>query len=363
MYHIYLTLGMSMFTRMSGIRKQIRISKIITETSYSKSFILETTAGNLFTYRAGQFMTFIFEGPFGEQRRNYSLSSAPTIGESPTITIKRVTNGIFSRQLIERAQPGDYLTTIGPGGFFILPGDLYHYDQLFLFAAGSGITPIFSLLKTALHNFPRLLVVLIYSNRSEDDTIFFSSLREWQEMYPGRFKIEWLFSNAGNYKRARLSNSLLKSFLASYIESPLQSCLFYMCGPVDYMRMIDITLHSAGVPTPNIHREAFTIPQLAPIVTPPDECSRSVKVTIEGNEYDFVVPYPLTILQAARKAGIELPFSCEAGRCGTCAARCVSGQVWMRSNEVLTDENIRMGLVLTCTGHPFYTDIELKFSK
>src|SRR4030095_15603226 len=124
---------------MQVLRKEIRIKEIIPETKNSKTFVLESTGEDSFMYKPGQFLTFIFKTNSGEQRRNYSLSSAPALKESPAITVKRIPNGFYSRKLVDDAKAGDLLTTIGASGFFTLPTDMSAYRQLFLIAAGSGI--------------------------------------------------------------------------------------------------------------------------------------------------------------------------------------------------------------------------------
>lgn len=346
---------------MAGQRKKIRIKEIITETKECKTFVLETTDGSPIHYKAGQFLTVVFDTPSGEQRRNYSFSSSPVCDELPSITIKRIVNGVFSRKLVNTALPGDELTTIGASGFFILPAEAGSYRQLFLLAAGSGITPVFSILKTVLKKFPHLQVVLIYSNRSITETIFYDGLQQLQLQNPRQLKIEWLFSSVFDHTKARLGNWLLGELLKKYVEAPLTDCLFYLCGPLNYMRVATITLLSAGAKRANIRKEEFVI--IAPGVTlqPPDTTARQVTVTANKKQYRFASKFPQTILEAAKHAGIELPYSCGIGRCGTCAAVCKQGHVWMEYNEVLTDQDLRMSRILTCTGYPVYGDVELNF--
>lgn len=348
---------------MSGLRKKIRIKEIIRETKDCKSFVLETTDGSNLSYKAGQFLTFIFNTSFGEQRRNYSFSSSPALQEPVCITIKRIPNGIFSRVMVDEAQPGDMMTTIGASGFFTLPDDMSHHQQLFLLAAGSGITPVFSLLKTVLHSYPHIIITLIYSNRSIEETIFYNALQQLQQQHPRRLQIVWLFSNAFDYTKARLSNWLLNELLKTYRAAPLSHCLFYLCGPFDYMRMTTITLRSAGVKSVNIRKEEFVIKEPRIFLQPPDTTARQVTVMLDKKQYKFSSIYPQTILEAARQAGIELPYSCDTGRCGTCAAVCTHGNVWMKYNEVLTDEDMRKNRVLTCTGYPVFGNVELDFDR
>lgn len=342
-------------------RQKVRIKEIIQETTEAKSFVLETVDGKDISYKPGQFLTFIFETPFGEQRRNYSISSTPALPESLQITIKRLVNGFFSRKLVDTAKPGETLTTIGASGFFTLPNDVNNYEQLFLLAAGSGITPVFSILKTVLHQHPKINVVLIYSNRSKEDTIFYEALHQLKNKYPSQIEIVWLFSNAPNYTRARLSNWLLSELLKKHLTAPPEKCLFYLCGPFGYMRMITITLLSAGIKAANIRKEEFviTVPNIPAL--PPDISAQQVKLTLDKKQYEFRSEYPQTILQSAKLAGIELPYSCETGRCGACAAICKQGKVWMKYNEVLTDEDIKNNRALTCTGYPVFGNVELDF--
>jgi ring-1,2-phenylacetyl-CoA epoxidase subunit PaaE len=346
---------------MTGQRKELRIRDSVQGTKDARTFVLETVDGSSISYKAGQFLTFIFDTPAGEQRRNYSLSSAPVLNEPLSITIKRIPNGVFSRAMVDKARQGDRLTTIGASGFFTLPDDMRSIRQLFLLAAGSGITPVFSLLKTALHLYPGLVITLIYSNHSKEDAIFYEALHQLREEHPQQLQIEWLFSTAPDYTRARLGNWLLNGLLQKYRVAPLSSCLFYTCGPFDYMRMITITLLSAGVLPGHIRKEEFVIPQLRVELKPPDTSSRQVTVVLNKMQYRFSSEYPLTILQSAKRSGIELPYSCETGRCGTCAAVCKQGKVWMKYNEVLTGEDIQAKKVLTCTGYPIEGDVELDF--
>jgi ferredoxin-NADP reductase len=348
---------------MSGLRKKIRIREIVQETKDCKTFILEPPEGSNVDYKSGQFLTFIFNTPVGEQRRNYSLSSSPDLKEPVGITVKRMANGVFSRKMIDAAKAGDWLTTIGASGFFTLPGDISRYQQLFLLAAGSGITPVFSLLKTVLHKCPSITVVLIYSNHSKEDTIFYNALQQLQLQHPQQLQIEWLFSDSFDYTKARLGKWLLNELLKKHIVAPLSSCLFYMCGPFSYMRMITITLISAGINKANIRKEEFVITDPAVLIHPPDTSTRQVAVILNKEQYQFHSAYPQTILQAAKHAGIEFPYSCETGRCGTCAALCTSGEVWMKYNEVLTEQDIKKGMVLTCTGYPVYGNVELDFDR
>lgn len=336
------------------------IRDIITETPISKSFVLEQVSGNPFPLKAGQYLTFAFEKPYGEERRSYSLSSAPALNEPCTITVKRVQNGEFSRRFIDHARKGDVLYCSGYGGFFTLPDDMAAYKQIFFLAAGSGIVPVFSLIKTLRQQHPDIRLVLIYSNKSAADTIFYEALLRLAEQSQGRLIIDFLFSSSNNLLKARLNNSLLGSMLLQHNRFTLEETLSYICGPFEYMDTVTITLLTEGLPKENIRRENFAAikPQLK--VEPEDQDKHTVSIRYADHVATMQVQYPVSILQQAKKDGISLPYSCESGQCGSCTVRCTKGKVWMSYNEVLTDKELDQGLVLTCTGFPVEGDIELE---
>ncbi len=338
----------------------LHIKRIIAETADTRSLILAHESGEEINYVAGQFLTFVFKKNNGEEtRRNYSISSSPVLNEPLQITVKRIANGEISRKLIDTAKEGDVLTTIGASGFFTLPVDMGSYDQLVFFAAGSGITPVFSLIKTVLYAHSSIQVVLIYSNHSVERTIFYQQLNNLQKQFPNRFYIEFLFSNATSFLHKRLGIYLLEKLLYKYAYSPLLRQLFYLCGPFEYMRMITIVLKNSGVTASHIRKETFIIEKPHYKPEPPDKKPYTISLTIQQKEFSFVAQYPDTILQSAKALKIPLPYSCESGQCGTCAATCLSGKVWMSHNDVLTDEEIANGRVLTCTGYAVGGDVTL----
>jgi ring-1,2-phenylacetyl-CoA epoxidase subunit PaaE len=275
--------------------------------------------------------------------------------------VKRIENGLFSRLLIDDAVEGDELITIGAGGLFVLPDDINNYKQVFFFAAGSGITPIYSLIKTLLFVHEQIDVVLIYSNASESKTVFLDELKMLEEKSSKRFHIKFLFSNIVHLSKARLHRKLLEEFLDELSVAEYEQALFYICGPESYMRLCTYTLQENDVPKANIKREDFVINSIRKRdASPPDKSTHSATVTLNNQTIEFAVHYPDSILQAAKKANIVLPYSCEAGRCASCIAKCIEGKVWHSYNEVLTEKDIQHGLVLTCVGHPVDGDVKLE---
>jgi len=338
--------------------KPIVVSAIRQETPEVKTFFFDAPA---LPYQAGQHLTFVHPHD-AEVRRSYSISSAPALGEPLSVTVKRVANGRFSRYLVDTIREGDTLLTIGAGGFFTLPDNLDdEYQQVFFFAAGSGITPIYALLKSVLHQHPTLHAVLIYSNRTPEDAVFYQELQHLASQFADRLKVEFLFSNHPVLARARLYRDLLETFVKQYSLTTPERTLAYLCGPLNYMRMCVYGLREIGIPLANIRRENFNPETAHPVsAEPSDTDPHSVTVRLLHRTYQFQSQYPVTILQAAKRQGIALPYSCGNGVCGSCVLRCTAGQVWMSINDVLTSRDLAKGLVLTCTGYPVGGDVQLE---
>ncbi len=337
------------------------ITSIKEETTGVKTFTVAYADGSSIPYVAGQFITFAFTHHGREERRSYSISSSPEVDAALSFTVKRVDNGSYSRLLIDRAVVPERLLTTGAAGLFTLPADIGVYRQVFFFAAGIGITPVFSLIKSVLHTQADKQVVLIYSNRHKNDVVFYEELCAQILVFPDRFKIEFLYSTNFDLKRGRLSQVLLPMLLNEYVRVPVEQILFYICGPFAYMRMATLSLEENGIDSNNIRKENFnTKDRQVKAVEPPDKATHTVTLNHDGKTYNFPVQYPDSILQAAKKQGISLPYSCEVGRCGSCAARCTIGKVWLSYNEVLMDMDLRHGSILTCTGHPVGGDVVIE---
>ena len=233
------------------------ISSIREETAGVKTFTITTASGEAIPYCPGQFITLVFTHHGREDRRSYSISSSPASDEQLSFTVKRIDNGAYSRLLTDKAKIGDNLYTTGVAGLFTLSAATDNYRQLFFFAAGIGITPIYSLIKTLLHTEQEKYIVLIYSNSRPEDVVFYKELKELTLAFPGHFRIEYLFSNSFNLQRARLSKELLPRLLKEYALYPKEQMLFYICGPFNYMRMAIYSLQEQGIKDEQIKKENF----------------------------------------------------------------------------------------------------------
>lgn len=331
---------------------QLRIVRIVPETAEAYSYFLESLNGQPVSYYAGQFLTVILMHNGREVRRSYSISSIPA--ETLCITIKRVQNGEISRFLLDTLRVGDILTSLHPAGRFTF--DDNEDGDVVLLGAGSGITPLFALVKQVLLTTSTRDVALLYSNPNERAIIFREELDELQRQFPDRFRLLYLLSNPSdnwNGLRGRLNNVMLERLLPTLVgASNPGSVHFYICGPGDYMRMAQFTLVFSGFRLDQIRRENFVVEPV--VLTPPPSSAqdRSVLLRFKEREVEIQVPAYKSILQAALDEGIHLPYSCKGGRCSTCAAHCVSGNVYMTINDVLTERDLAEGWVLTCTGYP-----------
>jgi ring-1,2-phenylacetyl-CoA epoxidase subunit PaaE len=334
------------------------IKDIIQETPEVRSFVL--SPNKAFSYKAGQFLTLVKGEGKDEIRRSFSFSSHPS-DQYAKITLKRIANGEISRWLFDHAKVGDSLKAIEASGFFTYPDEPQAYDSIVFLAAGTGITPILSLIREALVRNDNLKLYLIYSNRSAQQTAFLEQIQQLELLNPGRLKVHFYFSNNMDLNRARLSRLALEDFLTKNMIIPTRT-LFYLCGPHVYMQNISITLLTEGVPDNNIRREIFFNPEPSVANIPPDQEMHTVTVKYEGKVHTLHVQFPKSILKTAKDQGIMLPYSCEAGRCGTCAATCTKGEVWMLRNEVLLDKEIAKGRVLTCTGFAIGGDAHLEIN-
>jgi len=316
--------------------------------------------GHSIKYESGQFITLVDNSGKREIRRSYSIISSPALNEPLTIAVKRIDNGFFSRKLVDHTQIGDQVFTTGAAGFFRIPENIQLFKHVYFFAAGSGIAPILSLIKTVLHDHRDIFVVLVYSNPSIESTAFYDLLKSLELNYPLQLQVNFLFSSEADLRKARLNRELLLEFL-TLNQFDREKILFFTCGPENYMRMIIFLLLEEGFPGENIKKEDFN-PGNKKLAhrAPPDKNTYQVTIELNGASFQFPVPYPDSILQAAKKLKLNLPYSCETGKCGSCAAICTSGKVWLSNNEVLTDKDLDKGLVLTCTGHPQMGDVILK---
>jgi len=335
---------------------KFEISNIIYQPNDTVTLIFKDLSGHYPKPKAGQFLTVSFTFGEREVRRSYSFSSSPDVEEPLAVTVKRVDNGEISRFLHHQVKIGDIINVLEPQGLFYYEPQRDRKCTLFLFAAGVGITPLYSILKTALMGEDKTRVMLVYSNRTVESTVFREELLEWQKKYPDRLEIEWIFSSSKNLLHARLNREYLIRIVREQMPSDGEA-LFFTCGPVFYMDLVRFTLLGMGIPDSYITKETFYFPEEEEDddereEEPVDMTSYGIKLRFQGMEYELTVPYDKTVLDVGLEHKIKLPYSCKSGMCSTCISQCTTGRVRMDYNEVLTDREVENGRCLICVSHP-----------
>lgn len=339
---------------------QLKVEAIKWETADTATFLLKDINGAKIDYKAGQFITLVFTHHKDEIRRSYSLSSSPHESYL-SITVKRMENGEISRFLLTKTQVGDVWNALAPAGKFT-ESDYDSQKDVFYFAAGSGITPVYAQIKDILSKLGKSNITLVYSSHKVNLTLFYDDLNSLSNKFPERLKVIYLFSvNEDSSPCRRLNNDLVIELVNANLKYDSAQAEFFICGPFVYMRMVKLTLTFMGYDASQIRKENFVLETVSVSPTPLSFPPRQIKLHFKGITHDLVVGENQSILQAALQNNIAIPYSCRAGICSTCTAICKSGQVEMPINDVLTDGDLNNGWILTCTGHPVSDDVQIEF--
>jgi ferredoxin-NADP reductase len=320
---------------------QARITRVIEETPDTRTYVLDAPFG----YVAGQFVTFRVAGTL----RSYSMSSSPHTDTELMTTVKRVPGGLVSNWMHDNLSAGDAVEVTAPAGVFCLRETA---APLVAFAGGSGITPVISLAKSALATTGRQVRILT-ANRDADSVIFRAALDELARRYPDRLEVRYHLDTTSGF----VSKAEVLDFAGADAD-------YYLCGPVAFMDLVERVLLARGTGQDQIFTERFdATPAPAAEPEPPgaDEVSGTVTIVLDGRRTSVAKTPGITLLQSARRAGLDPPFSCEAGNCATCIGRVTAGEVKMRLNNVLEDDEIAEGYVLTCQSDPVTPDVTVVY--
>ncbi len=320
-----------------------------------------------FTFLSGQYLTFktIIDGE--ELRRSYSLCSAPHENEW-RVAIKEIPNGKFSSFANQQLHIGDTLEVMAPMGNFKFdpqPNAKHHYA---LFAAGSGVTPIFSILKTILQGEPESTVTLFYGNKGLAEVIFREEIEAIKNRFLNRLNLVHVFSreNIGvPLLKGRIDAQRTKDLLAAFLKNQTIDAA-YICGPQDMILAVKDELTAFGLTPQQIHFELFHAAPIEKKDAGPTSTESSfdshIELIMDGEVTDFYLSSDgPSILDAAYKAGADAPFACKGGVCCTCKAKVLRGEVSMDVNYALTPEEVEQGYVLTCQAHPKSNDVLISF--
>jgi ring-1,2-phenylacetyl-CoA epoxidase subunit PaaE len=339
----------------------LKIKEIIWETGQCATLKFKQPLFGKVRYTPGQFLTILCEIDGKKVRRSYSMSSSPDCDADIAVTIKRVENGLVSNYLLDKLKVGDSLEVMKPTGNFIFVAEPKKARHIVLIGAGSGITPLMSILKTALLTEKQSRVTLIYGNRHEGSIIFRKNLDELKAQYADRFTLVHSLTQPdkfwGGYS-GRIDKVMVVNILSKLEKTP--DTVFYLCGPQEMMQQAKEGILKLGYPAQSIKQEAFVEKATVAPISAPKIAQQEVTVVVRGKEHKVVVQAGDTILNAALDSGLDMPFSCQSGLCTACMGRKKSGEVYMEDSDALSKSELDEGYVLTCISKPLSPDVVIE---
>ncbi len=336
----------------------LSVKEITEETEDTKTFHFWQPIHDTVKYKAGQFLTVIPIIDEKKVRRSYSFSSSPKTDTAPAITVKRVKGGLVSNYLCDHLKIGDSLEVMEPMGNFALETEATQGKNYVFVGAGSGITPLFSMIKTILQAEPQSSIELIYGSRSENQIIFKSALDALEKTYADRLKILYIISQPGPSwagLKGRINQASIVYYLKQELGTDILGSHYYLCGPEEMMEQVQQSLAIFDVPAEQIHKELFASNSSEEVNQAEEDGSlkeQVVQLVYEGKTHEITVLPSQTILEAALEADLDIPYSCQAGMCTACMGHCSSGKVIMDEEDGLTQGEIDKGYILTCVAHP-----------
>ncbi|MDO5608339.1 MAG: ferredoxin--NADP reductase [Capnocytophaga sp.] len=325
----------------------VRKIEPLTASAVKISFEIPEILRNVYHFEAGQYITLQQTIDNQKVRRAYSICST---GDDTmlSVAVKRIEGGIFSTYATTQLKEGDVLEVLPPLGSFIFFHDIFGNKDLLLVAAGSGITPMMSILKTALSK-TGINIVLLYGNKSAEETLFFNEIETLKNLYPNRLHVHYAFSRKvwNDHHFGRIGKPIINYTLNQYKHLNLGR--YYICGPQEMVDTTQIILEEKGIEKDKIFTELF----VAKEEKKPLELEGQVSITthIDGHTITFVTDKKVSLLEAIVAHGGDAPYSCQGGVCSSCMAHISDGKAEMIKNQTLTDKEIADGLILTCQAY------------
>lgn len=358
---------------------KLKVREVVPETQDAVSLIFDVPSElqDTFQYKQGQYLTLKFQFNGKEERRSYSMCSSP-LDDHLAVTVKRLKGGLVSNHINDNVKAGDEIEVMPPDGRFFTELDADQRKTYYMFGAGSGITPLMSILKTIVEKEPQSTVHLLYGNRNEDCIIFKEQLGALAKRYAGQLFVEHILSQPKREKAPGLKGLFSKGTLSwqgevgrigagqvnKFLEEHLlrtEEAEYFICGPGSMIDTVEAALEARGIDKKHIHTERF-------VTEPVDKTKQvrgaegaHVKVSLNGKEIEVTVPPNKTILDTLLDEKYDPPYSCTSGACSTCMAKVTKGSVKMDVCYALDDEEVEQGYVLTCQSHPTTDEVELTY--
>ncbi|MBK8983639.1 MAG: 2Fe-2S iron-sulfur cluster binding domain-containing protein [Ignavibacteria bacterium] len=347
----------------------IKVSKksFLTPDSVKISLDIPDELKTIFAYHQGQYLSIKISINGAEYSREYSLCSSPYTDTDYSFASKIVKDGIVSSYLFHSVNAGDTIFSYPPQGNFFTELHPMNKKLYFLIAGGSGITPVYSILKSVLIKEPESRIVLYYGNNTMQSIMFKDELDELHVKYNNRFSLHYSlteYESGWNGFKGLMNIIDIESLFSKPENINFNSKEFFICGPVDMMTLVKTFLEMKNIPDENVHIEYFKAPAAAESDDESDLKNyqdKRIRIILDGNEHEVVVPSGKVILDAALDSDLNPPFSCRSGICSTCRAKLYSGKVKMDEREGLSDSEIEDGYILTCQSHPLTDDVKLEY--
>ena len=335
-----------------------------TDDSVAVTFEVPAALRDTFRHVPGQHLVLRADLGGEDVRRSYSICTSPDCGELK-VAIKRIPDGVFSTWATTELADGDTIEAMAPIGEFGYQPDPSRVGSYAAFAAGSGITPVLSILTSILETEPESRCTLVYGNRRVGSIMFLEELEGLKNRYPERFQVVHVLSREPHeipLFEGRIDADKIRNLAGSLL--PVAGIdAWFLCGPLDMVETAQATLAELGVPDERINYELFFDERIE-VVPEADagEGSLTMTLTIDGRSSTVSVdPGGPSLLDYARSVRSEVPFACKGGMCATCKAKVTEGEVTMDKNYALTDEELAEGFVLTCQSHPTHTDVTINY--
>jgi ring-1,2-phenylacetyl-CoA epoxidase subunit PaaE len=333
---------------------KLNIKEVKRETKDAVSIVFNVPSElkSNYKYVAGQYLNLKLTLDGQEIRRAYSICSSPESDEL-RIAVKAVKNGVFSQFANKQLKTGDTIEVGTPEGNFTFEPSIDKQKNYAGFVAGSGITPVLSIIKSMLISEPKSTFVLVYGNKSQEETIFYNDLHELMLNNVGRFFVHYVYSQSklDGENFGRIDKSIVNMVLnTKHKEKEFDK--FYLCGPEAMINSVSTVLKEHNVADKSIKFELFTTSSSEKVIAVDGNGHTKVKMMVDGDSFEFEMSQKQTILEAALKQGIDAPYSCQGGICSSCLCRITEGTAEMKKNSILTDSEIAEGLVLSCQAIP-----------